>query len=255
MKAVIIEDEPHARQELKRLLKKVNPQIEVVVELDSVKESIEWLEENEDFDCLFLDIQLSDGLSFDIFNTISIDKPVIFTTAYNEYAIKAFQLNSIDYLMKPVEPALLEKALNKLSKLQPKPSLPAFSGEELRKLLGIEPKKEKSRFLIKIGEQFKTIQCNEIAWFYADRNTVYLVAHDDKRYIIEYTLDELEQQLGNKEFFRATRGMIVSIQCIQKVHKYFNSRLLLDIKPEAGEQVLVSRVRVEAFLKWMDNAN
>ncbi|MFY8110148.1 MAG: LytR/AlgR family response regulator transcription factor [Bacteroidia bacterium] len=255
MKAVIIEDEPHARQELKRLLKKVNPQIEVVVELDSVKESIEWLEENEDFDCLFLDIQLSDGLSFDIFNTISIDKPVIFTTAYNEYAIKAFQLNSIDYLMKPVEPALLEKALNKLSKLQPKPSLPAFSGEELRKLLGIEPKKEKSRFLIKIGEQFKTIQCSEIAWFYADRNTVYLVAHDDKRYIIEYTLDELDSQLSSKEFFRATRGMIVSIQCIQKVHKYFNSRLLLDIKPEAGEQVLVSRVRVEAFLKWMDNAN
>lgn len=255
MKAVIIEDEPHARQELKRLLKRVNPEIEIIMELDSVKESIEWLEDHEDFDCLFLDIQLSDGLSFDIFNTISIDKPVIFTTAYNEYAIKAFQLKSIDYLMKPVELPLLEKAIQKLNKLNPKPTSLPFNGDELRRLLGIEQKKEKSRFLIKIGEQFKTIACEEIAWFYADRNTVYLVAHDDKRYIIEYTLDELEQELSRKEFFRATRGMIVSIQCIQKVHKYFNSRLLLEIKPEAGEQVLVSRVRVDAFLKWMDNAN
>jgi DNA-binding LytR/AlgR family response regulator len=235
-------------------LKRLDLNIEIVAELDSVKESIEWLEENENFDCLFLDIQLSDGLSFDIFNTISIDKPVIFTTAYNEYAIKAFQLNSIDYLMKPVELPLLEKAINKLNKLQSKPASNQINGDELRRILGIEPKPEKSRFLVKIGEQFKTIQSKEIAWFYADRNTVYLVCFDDKRYIIEYTLDELEHQLNRKEFYRASRGMIVSIQSIQKVHKYFNSRLLLELKPESEEQVLVSRVRVDTFLKWMDSA-
>ncbi|GAB1448947.1 MAG: LytTR family DNA-binding domain-containing protein [Bacteroidia bacterium] len=255
MKALLIEDEPYARQELKRLLAKLDKGIEVVAELDSVKDAIEWLEDNEDFDLIFLDIQLSDGLSFDIFRSLRIDKPVIFTTAYNEYAIQAFELNSVDYLLKPVEPALLEKAINKLDRLQQAGTRkPALDGDELRRLLGIAPKPEKSRFLIKLGDQFKTVETAEIAWFSADRNTVTLTTHDAKKYVIEYTLDELEQQLSRKDFFRAGRGIIVSYSCIKKVHKYFNSRLLLEILPEAEEQVLVSRLRVDAFLNWMDNA-
>lgn len=255
MKALIIEDEPYARQELKRLLSRLDREIEVVAELDSVKDAIDWLEENEDFDLMFLDIQLSDGLSFDIFRSLSIDKPVIFTTAYNDYAIKAFELNSVDYLLKPVEPALLEKALKKLERLKgTETKTPVLDGDELRRLLGIAPRAEKSRFLIKLGDQFKTVETKEIAWFSADRNTVTLTTLDAKKYVIEYTLDELEQQLNRKDFFRAARGIIVSYTCIKKVHKYFNSRLLLEISPESEEQVLVSRLRVDAFLNWMDNA-
>ncbi|MCF8254070.1 MAG: LytTR family DNA-binding domain-containing protein [Bacteroidia bacterium] len=253
MKFVIIEDEPHARNEIKRILTKIEPQHQIVAELESVSEAIEYLGLNQDFDLLFLDIQLSDGLSFDIFNEIKVNKPVIFTTAYNDYAIKAFELNSIDYLLKPIEPNQLQKALEKFKELntQNKQKTP-FNGDDLRALLGIEKKGYKSRFLIKIGDQFKYIPAQEIAYFYADRNTIYLVDLEQKKYIVDYRLDQLEEQLNPTDFFRVTRSYIVHIQSIVKVHKYFNSRLSLELKPEVGEQLLVSRIKVESFLAWLD---
>ena len=251
MKIVMIEDEPHARMELKRLLKKQLPEATIEAELESVEEGIEWLSEHKNFDLLFLDIQLSDGLSFDIFNAVKVEVPVIFTTAYNEYAIKAFELNSIDYLLKPVEPLQLEKALEKFERTRKK-TTPAFNGEELRSLLGLEKQPNKMRFLIKVGDQFKFIPTQEIAYFYADRNTIYLVSTENKKYIVDYKLDELEEQLNSTDFFRITRSFIIHIQSIVKVHKYFNSRLCVEVKPAVEEQLLVSRIKVDAFLMWLD---
>lgn len=251
MKVLIIEDEPHARKELKRLLSICDDSISVIGELESVKESIAYLKEAQGFDLLFLDIQLSDGLSFDIFNEITLDKPVIFTTAYNEYALKAFELNSIDYLLKPVEPEMLQKALLKLKK-QKQSEAPIFNGDELRAILGIEKRGNKKRFLVKIGDQFKQIPTADIAYFFADRNTIYLITHDNKKYIVDYKLDELEDLLDPTHFFRVTRSYIVNIQAITKIHKYFNSRLLIEVMPAVEEQLLVSRVKVDEFLKWMD---
>jgi two-component system, LytTR family, response regulator LytT len=252
MKAVIIEDEPHARAELKRLLLQTDDSIEIITEIESVKDAISFLKAREDYDLIFLDIQLSDGLSFDIFNEVKVFKPIIFTTAYNEYAIKAFELNSVDYLLKPIEPEHLGKAIQKLKKTQAPLTNQSYTGEQLRELLGLSKKESKSRFLIKIGDQFKYISTEEIAYFFAERNTIYLVTKTNLKYIVDYRLDELEERLDPKYFFRITRSFIVHIHAIQKVHKYFNSRLLVEVQPAVEEQLLVSRIKVDAFLSWMD---
>ncbi len=252
MKAIIIEDEPHARAELKRLLLQIDDAVEIVAEIESVSAAIAFLKQSSAYDVIFLDIQLSDGLSFDIFNAVKVDKPIIFTTAYNEFAIKAFELNSVDYLLKPIEPENLEKALLKLKRIQPNQAAQSYSGEQLRELLGLAKKESKSRFLIKIGDQFKHISTDEIAYFFAERNTIYLVTKANTKYIVDYKLDELEEKLDSKFFFRITRSFIINIQSITKVHKYFNSRLLIEVTPAVEEQLLVSRIKVDAFLAWMD---
>lgn len=254
MKVIIIEDEPYARQELKRLLKKVDPAIEVVKELDEIEESVNWLSANTDFDLAFLDIQLSDGLSFEIFNRIPFNKPVIFTTAYNEYALNAFELNSIDYLLKPVEEKALQKAFDKLASMRSQLSTekPFQLPPELMKLLDTGKKGFKNRFLSRVGDQFKYTQADEVAFFIAEHNTVTLVGQNGSKSIVNATLEELEGMVDPQEFFRANRSFIVNIKAVQKVHKYFNSRLLLELSPKTDEQVLVSRLKVDDFLNWLD---
>ena len=253
MNAIIIEDEPHARAELKRLLKKVAPEITVVAETDSVTDACSLLSTNISFDLVFADIQLSDGLSFDIFSKVTINEPVIFTTAYNEFAIKAFELNSIDYLLKPIEEHQLEKALAKLDRIRnsytQQPLM--LSAEKLKELLNTK-KEYKSRFVTKIGDQFKYVPIDEIAYFVADDNVVYALTQQQQKVIVDYKMEELETLLDPKLFFRANRGFIVHIQAIQKVHKYFNSRLSLEVMPKTEEPILVSRLKVDGFLNWMD---
>lgn len=253
MDTLIIEDEPHARAELKRLLAKVAPQVRIVAELDSVTESCAFLSSGEPFDLVFADIQLSDGLSFDIFNKISISQPVIFTTAYNEFAIKAFELNSIDYLLKPIEEDRLTRAIGKLEKIRESYAVQPLmlTAEKLKELLSVK-KEYKSRFVTRIGDQFKYITVEEIACFIADNNTVYAVTRQQHKVIIDYKMEELEHLLDPKLFFRANRGMIIHIGSISKVHRYFNSRLSVEIVPKTEEPVLVSRLKVEDFIKWMD---
>jgi DNA-binding LytR/AlgR family response regulator len=251
-KVVIIEDEPHARQELKRQLKTAGREVTVVAELESVEEAVLWLAQHSDYDVLLVDIQLSDGLSFDIFNQEKVNKPVIFTTAFNEYAIRAFELNSIDYLLKPVEPAALNKALAKLENLKQVFAPVNINGDQLREMLGLSKKETKTRFLTKVGDQFKHIPVEAIAYFVAERNTVWLVTHQNQRFVVDYNLEQLEQQLDRSKFFRANRSYILSITCIKKVHKYFNSRLLIETEPKAEEQLTISRLKVEEFLLWMD---
>lgn len=253
MNAVIIEDEPHARVELKRLLKKVAPHISIAVEVDSVTDACSFFSSGELFDLVFADIQLSDGLSFDIFNKIQIKQPVIFTTAYNEFAIKAFELNSIDYLLKPIEENQLQKAIQKLDRIKEsyiqQPLM--FSTEKLKELLG-NKKEYKSRFVTKIGDQFKYFSVDDISYFFADNNTVYASTLQSHKIIIDYKMEELEMVLNPNQFFRANRGFIVHIKAIQKVHKYFNSRLSIEVLPKTDEPILVSRLKVDDFIKWMD---
>ncbi len=253
MKALIIEDEPHARIELKRLLNKVAPDIEVVAEPDSVSETVFFLRSGKPFDIVFADIQLSDGLSFDIFSLVEVTQPVIFTTAYNEFAIKAFELNSIDYLLKPIEESQLQRALEKLRKMKGSMEGTSFTltAEKLKELLS-NKREYKSRFVIKTGDQFKYITTSDIAYFVAEEGVVYAVDKLGTRLLVDYKMEELEQLLNPSEFFRVNRGNIVHIQSVNKVHKYFNSRLSIDLQPKTAEPVLVSRLKVDDFLTWMD---
>jgi two-component system, LytTR family, response regulator LytT len=253
MKALIIEDEPHARAELKRLLKKLVPDWTIAAELDSVADACTFLATGPSFDIVFADIQLSDGLSFDIFSQIRVQQPVIFTTAYNEFAIKAFELNSIDYLLKPIEEKQLNKAIQKLEQVQRNYSTQstALTADKLKLLL--TPKQPyKSRFLIKMGDQYKYITTDQIAYIEAVDNAVYAVIDSQQKLLLDYKMEDLEKQLDPQLFFRINRGFIVQIAAIRKVHKYFNSRLRLELDPPVEEPVLVSRLKVDDFLKWMD---
>lgn len=254
MNVLIIEDEPFARAELKRLIRATGREMAVLEELDTVEESVAWLQSNTAPDLIFLDIQLADGISFEIFRQVQVSSPVIFTTAYDEYAIRAFQLNSIDYLLKPVRQEMLEKALLKLESLQAERS-PAGAGitpEQLESLLKTARPAYKTRLLVKVGDQLKSVEIAEVAYLLAEDDVVFVMMNDGGRYIIDQPLNEMETLLDPRRFFRITRNCITAITAIKKVSKYFNSRLMVELAPPAPEKLLVSRVRVPDFMKWMD---
>ena len=254
MKVLIIEDEPFAQNELKRLLDKADKTIQVLDCIDSVEDSVEWLAGNPAPDLIFMDIQLSDGLSFEIFKHTEVKAPVIFTTAYDEYAIQAFKVNSIDYLLKPVKQTELENAIKKFQYLYEKSSeQPAsISIQQIEQLLSAGMPKFKSRFIAKVGEQLKHIEASEIAYIKAEDNEVVLVTKNNNRYIIDYTLDQLGGLMDPNQFFRINRSYMATIGSIGKISKYFNSRLHIELLPKTEDTVLISRVRVPDFLKWMD---
>ena len=254
MKVLIIEDEPFARSELVRLLKATGRDFEVTGELDTVEDSVRWLKAHRLPDLIFLDIQLADGISFEIFRQVEVNTPVIFTTAYDEYAISAFQLNSIDYLLKPVRQDMLEKALRKLDYLR-RGAVPTESGirpEQLEGLFSRLQSPYKSRILVKLGDQLRSVDVSETAYFYAEDDIVFLYLKDRSRYIVDLSLSDLEGTLDPKAFFRITRNCITTVGSIKKVSKYFNSRLLVELDPPAPDRLLVSRVRVPDLLLWMD---
>ncbi len=253
MKILIIEDEPRARAELKRLLKDSGREFEVLEELDTVEDSVAWLNTHLHPELIFLDIQLADGISFEIFRQLRVKTPVIFTTAYDEYAIRAFQLNSIDYLLKPIKPEALENALKKLDDLMSANSEPAWMKEgQLEKLLKLGRPEYKSRILLKLGDTLKSAELTDIAYFYSEDNVVFAIMKDKSRYIVDYTLNELETLVDPGKFHRITRNCIAGIDSVKKVSKYFNSRLLVELFPPAPEQLLVSRLKVAEFMEWMD---
>jgi len=257
LKVLIIEDEPFAQQELKRLLGNVSREIEVIGCLDSIDDSIEWFNQNPFPDLVFMDIQLSDGLSFEIFKSVKISAPLIFTTAFDEYAIRAFKVNSIDYLLKPIDPDGLAAALNKFEeiKTQYTSNLPKLNMEQLENVLAsIRPKSDyKSRFITKVGDQIKHIKTEDISYFFADDNIVFLVTENQGKYIIDYSLNQLETYLDPKHFFRLNRTYYANIKAIAKVHKFFNSRLKIELKPAVQEDILISRVKVSEFLNWLES--
>jgi DNA-binding LytR/AlgR family response regulator len=219
-----------------------------------VEDSVEWLSNTPQLpDLIFLDIQLSDGSSFDIFEQITVAVPVIFTTAYNEYALQAFRVNSIDYLLKPIEEEALGAALQKLSSLknQLAGKSAAFSPQQLDNLLRQPLADYKTRFLTTLGDRIRYVPVEQIAYFFAEDNTVYLVTQDRKKYILDYTLDHLETLVDPRHFFRITRKYLTHIAAIGEVSRYFNSRLKVGLVPATDDEILISRVRVPGFLAWM----
>lgn len=255
MKILIVEDEPFAQQELIRLLKKTGKEFELLDTLDSVEDSIDWFSKNTHPDLVFLDIQLADGLSFDIFGEIELKSGVIFTTAYDEFAIRAFKLNSIDYLLKPVKLEALETALDKFEKMKKVMSSgqAGLNEEQLQSVIKLMSSKNyKTRMLIRLGDQIKSIDMKDVAYFRADENIVFVHANDGAKFIVDNTLEQLEGLLDPRSFFRLNRTFIAAFSSIKKVSKYFNSRLLVELAPAAEDQVLVSRARTKAFLEWLD---
>lgn len=252
MKVLIIEDEPLAQQELRRLLTRCAPQVEVVACLDSVEDSVEWLTHSEQPDLIFLDIQLSDGSSFDIFEQITVAVPVVFTTAYNEYALQAFRVNSIDYLLKPIEEEALSAALQKLNSLKDQlgGKNTGFS-QQIDNRLRMPRSDYKTRFLTTIGDRIRYVPVEQIAYFFAEDNTVYLVTQDRKKYVLDYTLDHLETLIDPRHFFRITRKYLAHISAVGDVSRYFNSRLKITLAPATDDEILISRVRVPGFLAWL----
>jgi len=247
MKYLIVEDERFAYEEVKRMISKLRPDYELEKQTKTVIDTIAFLKTSA-VDLILMDIRLADGNCFEIFNHLEVSTPVIFTTAYDEHAIKAFKLNSIDYLLKPFNETELEAALIKFEKIfQHVPY--TTSPKNYEQLLSV---RTKNRFLISKGENYHYIETKDIAHFYSEDGVVFLHTSSDKRYIINYTLEQLEQLLDNRLFFRVSRNCIGNVRAIKNVAKYFNSRLKLSFSPVCPHEVLVSRVRVPDFLKWMD---
>jgi two-component system response regulator LytT len=253
MKILIIEDEPFARAELIRLLNICMKDFLILEQIDTVEDSVKWLRTHPAPELIFLDIQLADGLSFEIFRQVNVSSPVIFTTAYNEYAIKAFQVNSIDYLLKPINQEALENALRKLDEFRSvfSPQNAWIEQKQLESLLKMMKSEYKNRILVKTGDLIKSVEMEDVAYFYAEDDVVFAMLKNKSRSIVDYTLNQLEAELNPKHFHRLTRGCISRITSIKKVSKYFNSRLLVELEPPTEEKMLVSRVNVPDFLKWL----
>lgn len=253
MNALLIEDEDLAAERLASMLRDHDPDIQIVGTLDSVTDAVEWFSAHPRPDLIFLDIQLSDGIGFSIFKRVTINSPVIFTTAYDQYAIQAFSVNSIDYLLKPINRDQLGRALDKWrSRLMPLPAYPLDVFQEIARNLARMAQSYKSRFLVRYGDHIQFKNVSDVAYFYADGKTVYLVTLDSKRYIIEYTLEELETQLDPARFFRVNRKVIAQIQSIRDIRTHLGGRLRLQLQPAAGEDILVSRERVADFKSWLE---
>ena len=252
MKILIIEDEIPAAKRLRKLIDDQIVSAEVLDVIDSVEGAVQWLNTFKKPDLIFMDIQLSDGLSFDIFSQTEVVSPIIFTTAYDEYAVQAFKVNSIDYLLKPLDPEELNRAILKYKNLHQ--SDVSYDRVSIQQLINsITQKEYKNRFLVKTGSQLSYIEAKDIAYFYSDEGLVYALTNVGKRYILDYTLEQLYDLLDPKEFFRINRKIIVKIDAIHRIHTYFNSRLKLELLPRTDLDAIVSRERVGDFKSWLDN--
>lgn len=254
MKVIIIEDEIPAAEKLSRYLEKYDASIQVAAHLTSVKDAVSWLMEKQDsIDLIFMDIQLTDGLSFQIFPQVSIKKPVIFITAFNEFALDAFKVNSIDYLLKPITFTDLSASLKKLENLREQLQWTPQKTEQLQETF-ITPKTAayKNRFMVKLGDHIRSITSDQIALFYADGRDVYLVTTQNRKFIIDYTLETLEDLLEPKIFFRINRTYILHINSIKDVIVYSNSRLKITLTQEFDKEIIVSREKVAPFKEWFD---
>lgn len=255
MKILIIEDEELAVKKIRKLLNAVEPMAEVVGEADSIAASVEWLQTHPSPDLILMDIELADGQSFEIFNLIQVKSPVIFTTSYDEYALKAFKVNSIDYLLKPVQKEDLEAALRKFNTLK-KDSTSSSSGINMETLVKelqqkLQPKEYRKRFLVKNAQKLVSVEVDDIAYFYSDGRLNFFKTIDNKKFVVDYTMDELEDMLDPEKYFRISRSFYVSIASIDKIDDYFGNRLILQLKPAVDKEALVSREKVTDFKKWM----
>jgi DNA-binding LytR/AlgR family response regulator len=251
MNVIIIEDEKPAARRLSRLLAELN--VEISTMLHSVEEAIHWFQNNKHPDLIFLDIQLSDGLSFEIFEEVEVRSAIIFTTAYDEYALQAFKLNSIDYLLKPIDDEDLEAAVKKYRLLKPEPQKLALDFEDIKKLLVNPIEREyKKRFTVKVGQHLKIINADEVECFYSENKGTYAATSDGRNYLLDTTLENLETELEPKIFFRVSRKFYININHIKDIISYTNSRLQIKVNHYSEQEIIVSREKVRDFKLWLE---
>jgi two-component system response regulator LytT len=251
MTVLILEDETLAAERIQNLLQEIDRQIAVVGHLKSVEAAVTWLTDHPHPDLILSDIRLLDGLCFEIFEQVSVNVPVIFTTAYDQYAIKAFEVNSIDYLLKPVHVEKLKNALEKVNRLTSTAATPV-AYHELLKLLQSPRQEYKTRFMVRLGSRIIAVPVEKVAYFFSENKLTFLITTDQKRYPLDQPLDELIEVLDPKLFFRANRQFIVTFPSIAEIHPYFKGRMKLQLSPAAAEEVVISAERTPEFKKWID---
>lgn len=249
MKIIIIEDEKPAANRLIKLLDVHFPGISPTANIDTVTRAVTWFEQNPEPDLIFCDIQLADGISFEIFEKVKISTPIIFTTAYDQYAIKAFQVNAIDYLLKPIDPVELAKAVEKFKGRQVKP---AVDLDILKALLQPVKKSFKSRFLVRFGEKIQSISIEETDFFFSEERVTFLQTSEGKKYVLDSSLEQVEAAIDPAIFFRINRKYLCRVEAVEEVLSYSNSRLKLKLKNSSDKDILISREKVGEFKSWLD---
>tara|TARA_B100001094_G_C18174046_1_gene796848 strand:+ start:1305 stop:2066 length:762 start_codon:yes stop_codon:yes gene_type:complete len=252
MRILIIEDEIPAARRLEKLISECRPEAHIIDVIDTVEDALEWFNENNEPDLVISDIQLADGVSFEIFEQIELDCPIVFATAYDQYAIKAFELNSIDYLLKPFNKETLMKSFDKFDKTIPSnSSLKELEISSLMQNLSNE-NVYKQRFLISKGDSLIPVATSQISYIYTEDKAVLIKTNDNKNYFINYSLDDLEAQLNPNQFFRLNRQFITNINAITKISQYFNGKLKIELSPEQESEVIVSRAKTPIFKNWLE---
>ena len=250
LRALIIEDEEPAAERLKKLIFQADPEIEIADVIVSIRSAVSYLKENTP-DLIFLDIHLADGESFEIFRQVTVKSPIIFTTAYDQFALQAFKLNSIDYILKPVKQEELAAALSKFKSIYPVKNETAVDYQKLADIIAGEKTGYKKRLLIRYGDLLKTIEIKDAAYFYSENKISYVATKQGASYALDNTLDELEKMLEPKEFFRINRQFIVSVDAIDKMLAVSKSRVKLTLKPPSDQETIVSTERSPEFKKWL----
>jgi len=249
---LIIEDEPEAAERLQTLVGELLPSATVLASLDTVASAVRWLKANASPDLVFMDIQLADALSFEIFSQVDVTAPVIFTTAYNEYALKAFKVNSIDYILKPLDKEEVRASLKKLEKLQGPPVARDKMLESISLAMQSLTKRYKERFVLKVGEHLRSVEVEEILFFFSLEKTTFAQTADGRKHIMDFTMDQLESLLDPGKFFRISRKYIVGLRSIHDMISHGNSRLRLVLKTSDDHDIIVARERVQEFREWLD---
>jgi two-component system, LytTR family, response regulator LytT len=256
MNILIVEDEDLAIKKLKKTLSSIDETANIVGEADSIKDTVAWLENNPSPDLILMDIELADGQSFEIFNHTQVKSPVIFITSYDEFALKAFKVNSIDYLLKPVQKEDLQAALEKFKQLKTiyhAEEKTSVSIEDLVKELQqkIQTKEYRKRFLVKLGQKLVSIEVEDIAYFFSDGRLNFFKTFDNRKFVVDYTMDELNDMLNPDNFFRISRSFFIAVNSVSQIHDYFGNRLMLDLKPDSDKEAIVSREKVSEFKTWL----
>lgn len=255
MKILIIEDEPLAAAQLASHISALKPEAQILGVCDTIKSAVDWFQNNEEPDLAFFDIHLGDGLSFEIFEKVSFNTPVIFITAFDQYAIQAFKVNSIDYLLKPIERLELERALGKFNNLK-SPKNNHLSPEILEGIVSsFKQKRYKKRFLVKVGTHLRIVEVSTILYFYSFEKGTYVKLNDGKDYLLDYSLEVLEEMVDPSSFFRINRKYIIALHSIKDVLSYSNSRLKLKVLHPLEVDFLVAREKVKAFKSWLEGEN
>jgi DNA-binding LytR/AlgR family response regulator len=249
MKILIIEDEKPAATRLSKLLEGHFPSAEVIGQLDTVNRAVRWFKENPAPDLIFCDIQLADGISFEIFEQAKVSSPIVFTTAFDQYAIRAFQVNAIDYLLKPIDPKEVERAVEKFKSRSIQPNLDL---NLLKNLIQTPSKSFKSRFLVRFGEKIQSVPVEEIAFFFSEERVTFLQTLTGKKYVLDSTLEQVEAQVDPAVFFRLNRKYLSQVEAVEEILSYSNSRLKVKLRNCQDQDILVSREKVAELKAWLD---